>query len=54
MPQPRRVPDKLMSALNLKNIIEEDSSTQPYMDESKLQKGNARAATIVIDKGQLA
>jgi hypothetical protein len=28
MPQIGKVPDKLMSALNLKNIIKEDSSTQ--------------------------
>jgi hypothetical protein len=53
MPQTGRVPDKLMLALNLKNIIKEDSSTQLYTDRSKLQNGNTRAAAIVIDKGQL-
>jgi ribonuclease HI len=43
-----------MSALNLKNIIEEDSSTQLYTDGSKLQNGNTGAAALVIDEGQLA
>jgi hypothetical protein len=52
LPQIGRVPDKLMSALNLKNIIEEESSTQLFTDGSKLQNGNTGAA-IVIDEGQL-
>jgi hypothetical protein len=52
--QPGKVPDKVMLALNLKNIVQEELSTQLYMDGSKLQNGNIRVAAIVIDKGQLS
>jgi hypothetical protein len=51
MPQIGKVPDKLMSTLNLKNIIKEDSSTQLYTDGSKLQNWNTGVAVLVIEKG---
>jgi ribonuclease HI len=54
MPQPGKVPDKLMSALNLKQIIKENTSSQLYKNGSKLQNGHIGAAAKVIYNGQLA